>query len=117
MNQTVLGLPFFENNDIVIRPRTRTWKLPHKVSTDRPNPQRWKDKFSPSEKNRFLIATQYVTVSPSSSEVVVCSLDHVTFPEDTIDMVETNPKLRKKQAFLSPVQLSNLKKTKSLLRR
>ena len=29
MNQTILGLPFFEKNDIVIHPKTRTLRLPH----------------------------------------------------------------------------------------
>ena len=29
MNQTVLGLPFFQNNVIAMHPRTQTLKLPH----------------------------------------------------------------------------------------
>ena len=29
MNQTILGLPFFEENDILIQPKSRTLKLPN----------------------------------------------------------------------------------------
>ena len=96
MNQTILGLPFFENKDIVIHPRTRTLKLPHITLqlTERIHKD-GKISSLQAKKNLFLRATQSVTVNPNSSEIVVCSLNHVTFPEDTIAMVEPNPKFEK----------------------
>ena len=96
MNQTILGLPFFEQNDIVIHPRTRTLKLPHITLqlTERIH-KHGKISSLQAKKNLFLRATQSVTVNPNSSGIVVCSLNHVTFPEDTIAMVEPNPKFEK----------------------
>ena len=62
------------------------------------------------KKNFFLRATQSVTDFSNSSEKVVSSLDHVTFPEDTIAMVEPNPKFEKKTGLCVTIATVKLDK-------
>ena len=96
MNQTILGLPFFEKNDILIHPKTRTLKLPHMTIqlTERIH----KDgKISPltTKKNLFLHSAQNLTIKPNSSETIIYILSAESFPEGTVATVEPNSRFEK----------------------
>ena len=96
MNQTILGLPFFEQNDISIHPKTRTLKLPHITLqlTERIH-KNGKISSLTSKKNLFLHSNQSITIKPNTSEIITCSLPQNTFPEGTVALVEPSPKFEK----------------------
>ena len=75
MNQTILGLPFFEKNDISIHPRTRTLKLPNLTLqlTERIHKDGKISSLTP-KKNLFLHSVQNYSVQPNTSEIITCSL-------------------------------------------
>ena len=88
MNQTILRLPFFEKNDIVFHPKTRSSKLPHITIqlTERIHKDGKISALTP-KKNLFLKTRQFFTVNPDATETVPCSLNHVTFPGGTVAKV------------------------------
>ena len=96
MNQTILGLPFFEKNDISIHPKTRTLKLPNLTIqlTERIH-KNGKISSLTTKKNLFLHATKATSIKPNASEIVTCSLSNESFPEGTVAIVEPNPKFEK----------------------
>ena len=96
MNQTILGLSFFENNDNSIQPRTRTLKLPNMTLqlTERINKDGKVSSLTP-KKNLFLHSIQNYSVQPNSSEIITCSLSAESFPEGTVAIVEPNPRFER----------------------
>ena len=96
MNQTILGPPFFENNDISIHPKTRTLKLPHLTIqlTERIH-KNGKISSLTAKKNLFLHSTQAMSIKPNASEIVTCSISNDSFPEGTVAIVEPNPNFEK----------------------
>ena len=93
MNQTILGLPFFEKNDILIHPKTRTLKLPHMTIqlTERIHKD-GKISSLTTKKNLFLHSSQNLSIKPNSSEIITCVLSAESFPEGTVAIVEPNPR-------------------------
>ena len=75
MNQTISGLPFFERNENVIRPKFCTLKLPHNTLqlTERIHKD-GKISASTQKKNLFLKTHQSSTIKPSSTETILVSL-------------------------------------------
>ena len=96
MNQTILGLPFFEKNDISIHPKTRTLKLPNMTLqlTERIHKDGKVSSLTP-KKNLFLHSIQNYSVQPNTSEIITCSLSAESFPEGTVAIVEPNPRFEK----------------------
>ena len=96
MDQTILGLPFFEKNDISIHPRTRTLKLPNITLqlTERIHKDGKVSSLTP-KKNLFLHSIQNYSVQPNTSEIITCSLSAESFPEGTVAIVEPNPRFEK----------------------
>ena len=75
MNQTILRLRFFENNEISIHPRTRTLKLPNMPLQS--NKWIYKDgevRSLTPKKNLFLHSIQNYSVQPNTTEINTCSL-------------------------------------------
>ena len=75
MNQTILRLQFFENNEISIHPRTRTLKLPN--MTLQSNKWIYKDgevRSLTPKKHLFLQSIQTYSVQPNTTEKFTCSL-------------------------------------------
>ena len=95
MNQTSWGLPFFGNSGIVIHPKIRTLKLQYRTIqlTERVRKDGKISALTP--KKSVFENTQPFTVKPSATEIVSCSLTHVTFTDGTVAMVESNPKFEK----------------------
>ena len=96
MNQTILGLPFFEKHDILIHPKTRTLKLPNMTIqlTERVHKD-GKISSLTTKKNLFLHAAQTLSVKPNTSEIIQCTLSTESFPEGTVAIVEPNPRFEK----------------------
>ena len=89
MNQTILGLPFFEKHDIVIHPKTRTLKLPNlTIQLSERIHKDGKVSSLTQKKNLFLHSTQSLTVNPNSPEILTCTLSTEAFPEGTVAIVE-----------------------------
>ena len=96
MNQTILGIPFFEKHDILIHPKTQalnlqnmTIQLTERVHTD------GKISSLTTMNNFFLHAVQNLSVKPNASEITTCLLSSESFSEGTIAIVEPNPRFEK----------------------
>ena len=97
MNQTILGLPFFEKHDILIHPKTRTLKLPNMTIQLTERVHKDGKMFSlTTKKNLFLHAAQTLSVKPNTSEIIQCTLSTESFPEGTLAIVEPNPRFEKR---------------------
>ena len=94
MNQTILGLPFFEKNDISIHPKSRTLKLPNltlqlteKIHTN------GKISAVSSKKNHFLRNNSSLSINPNTTEIVQCSFPNCSYPDGTVAIIEPHAKL------------------------
>ena len=71
LNQTILGLPFFEKNDISIHPKIRTLKLPNLTLqlTEKIHTNGIISAVS-SKKNHFLRNNSSLSINPNTTEIV-----------------------------------------------
>ena len=89
MNQTILGLPFFEKNDICIHPKSRTLKLPNLTLqlTEKIHHNGKISAVTP-KKNHFLKNNSSISINPNTSEIVKCSLPNCSYPDGTVAIIE-----------------------------
>ena len=89
MNQTILGLPFFEKNDICIHPKSRTLKLPNLTLqlTEKIHHNGKISAVTP-KKNHFLKNNSSISINPNTSEIVKCSLPNYSYPDGTVAIIE-----------------------------
>ena len=110
MNQTILGLPFFEKNDISIHPKSRTLKLPNltlqlteKIHTN------GKISAVSSKKNHFLRNNSSLSINPNTTEIVQCSFPNCSYPDGTVAIIEPHAKFENQTGLCVTSALITLK--------
>ena len=110
MNQTILGLPFFEKNDISIHPKSRTLKLPNltlqlteKIHTN------GKISAVSSKKNHFLRNNSSLSINPNTTEIVQCSFPNCSYPNGTVAIIEPHAKFENQTGLCVTSALITLK--------
>ena len=110
MNQTILGLPFFEKNDISIHPKSRTLKLPNltlqlteKLHTN------GKNSAVSSKKNHFLRNNSSLSINPNTTEIVQCSFPNCSYPDGTVAIIEPHAKFENQTGLCVTSALITLK--------
>ena len=97
MNRPILGLPFFERNNITIHPKTRTLSLPdmtlqlNEISSPTGN-----IKKTYSKKKFYLKTTEKLVIRPNCQEVSSCQLTSDGLPIGTNAIVEMLPNFERK---------------------
>ena len=110
MNQTILGLPFFDKNDISLHPKSRTLKLPNltlqlteKIHTN------GKISAVSSKKNHFLRNNSSLSINPNTTEIVQCSFPNCSYPDGTVAIIEPHAKLENQTELCVTSALITLK--------
>ena len=92
MNQTILGLPFFEQHDILIHPKTRTLNLPN--MTNQLTQRVHKDGKVSSLTTKKIFSYTLLKIFPSNQtlpKLFTYLHSSESIPEGTVAIVEPNP--------------------------
>ena len=115
MNQTILGLPFFEKNDISIHPKSRALRLPN-ITLQLTERMHTDGKISSltSKKNQFFRNTSSFSVYPNTNDVITCSLPHHSYPDNTNAIVEPYAKIKNQAGLCVTSAIVTLKANETL---
>ena len=100
MNQTILGLPFFEKNDISIHPKSRTLKLPNILQITERVHKDGKISALTAKKSSFLKTLQSCSLNSNSTEIVPCTLPNHSYPDGTVAIIKPNTKFENQTGSL-----------------
>ena len=97
MNQTILGLPFFETHDICTHPKSRTLKLTNLTlqPTEKTHHNGKISAVTP-KKNHFLKNNSSISINPNTSENFKCSLPNCFYPDGTVAIIKPFAKFENK---------------------
>ena len=113
MNKPILGLPFFERNDILIDLKSRKLLLPDITLQINSVAKANGSKKTIHHKNKFALkSAQKITVQPHSQEVLKCAIDK-KFSEEIIGIVEPNAGFEKSSGLCLTSSLSKLKNSET----
>ena len=113
MNKPILGLPFFERNDILIDLKSRKLLLPDITLKINSVAKANGSKKTSHHKNKFALkSAQKITVQPHSQEVLKCAIDK-KFSEEIIGIVEPNAGFEKSSGLCLTSSLSKLKNSET----
>ena len=92
-NQTILGLPFFEKNDISIPPKNRTLRMPN-LTLQLTELFHNYEKISAvtTKKNHFLRNSKSIAIYPNTNKIVLRTFPNFSYPNDTVTTIEPHSK-------------------------
>lgn len=107
LTNTILGVPFFKNNNIIIDLPNRRLKMPemtlqlNEISTSKGQK---KKVFS---KNQFTIVTSSkITLKPNSQEIILCQIDHEMNESELCGIIEPLESFEKRTEVCVTTSLS-----------
>ena len=113
MSKPILGLPFFERNDILIDLKSRKLLLPDITLQINSVAKANGSEKTIHHKNKFALkSAQKITIQPHSQEVLKCAIDK-KFSEEIIGIVEPNAGFEKSSDLCLTSSLSKLKNSET----